>query len=193
MILSNPSLQQLSDNELRKYNQSTDSYWRTNAKAAREYAYQDRDELLVKANAVLQTAAGATILYRPRGWMSVATLDNRTSAICIGLHNQFYSSKDYATRGDIPDLPPRHPNCRSVIITVPDGVNITKFKGENVNTFLKRNPSVAKDIMGEEKYRLWKGGKAKVDKYIDIKGQRFYTNDEIRQRLGIKSSKRLTK
>jgi len=125
--------------------------------------------------------------------MSIAVLDNRTSAICAGLHNQFYSAKEYKSRNDVPDKPPRHPHCRSILITVWTGADIRNFKGQNLNTFFKRNPKVAKDIMGIEKYRLWSDGKAKIDKYIDLKGRRWYRNDEIVKRLGIKSKKRLQK
>lgn len=164
--------------EFNRFEKDTESFWRTNAKAGREYGYQEVDR---------------TSKEQIRGWMSIAVLDNRTSAICVGLHNKFYSIKNYKSRGNVPDKPPRHPNCRSILITVFKGTDIRQFKGENLNTFLKRNPETAKDIMGIEKYRLWSEGKAKIDKYIDLKGKRFYRNDEIVKRLGIKSKKRLNK
>lgn len=164
--------------EFNRFEKNTELFWRTNAKAGREYGYQEVDR-----------ASKEQI----RGWMSIAVLDNRTSAICVGLHNKFYSIKNYKRRGDVPDKPPRHPNCRSIVITVWKGTDIRQFKGENLNTFLKRNPETAKDIMGIEKHRLWSEGRAKIDKYIDLKGKRFYRNDEIVKRLGIKSKKRLIK
>ena len=52
------------------------------------------------------------------GWVSVAILDKRTSDICRHLDNKFYSSNTYKTRADIPNRPPRHFRCRSVIIKV---------------------------------------------------------------------------
>lgn len=168
----------IAQNELRRYLKSAEQFWRDSTKAAREeaYAYVDGQEA-----------------RKIRGWMSVAVLDNKTSAQCIALHNKFYSAKDYATRADVPDRPPRHPHCRSILVTVYEGVNITKYKGQNVETFLRRNPDVARDIMGIEKYRLWSGGKAKIDKYLDIRGKRWFRNDEIVSRLGIKSGRRLNK
>ena len=125
--------------------------------------------------------------------MSIAVLDSRTSALCAGLHNQFYSVKDYPTRQDVPNAPPRHPHCRSILVTVFYGKDIRNFKGQNLETFLRRNPDVAREMMGKEKYRLWSDGKAKIDKYIDLKGRRWYRNDEIIKRLGIKSDRRLQK
>jgi hypothetical protein len=45
-----------------------------------------------------------------KGWLSIAILDNRTSAICIGYNNRFYTKKKYGTRDNVPSPPPRHPN-----------------------------------------------------------------------------------
>ena len=169
---------ELVDNETRRYKSATEMFWRTNAKVAREYAYQE-----MEANTDKEI----------RGWMSIAILDSRTSAFCAGLHNTFYPIEEYKSREMLPDLPPRHPHCRSTVITVYRGEDLRNFKGQNLNTFLKRNPKVAEEMMGKEKYRLWMGGKAKIDKYIDIKGNRWFTNEEIVKRLGIKSKKRLQK
>ena len=162
--------------ELNRFEKATESFWRTNAKAGREYGYQEVDK-----------ASKEEI----RGWMSIAVLDNRTSQLCVSLHNKFYSIKDFKSRSDVPDKPPRHPLCRSILITVWKGTDIRQFKGENLSTFLKRNSEDARDIMGIKKYKLWSDGKAKIEKYIDLKGKRFYRNDEIVKRLGIKSKKRL--
>lgn len=178
LLKAGEGVQRFVREELDRYLKGTESFWRTNAKAGREYGYQ-------KVSGWFQESV--------RGWISVAVLDSRTSAICAGLHNKFYSVKEFKSRSDVPNKPPRHPNCRSILVTVWTGTDIRNFKGQNLNTFLKRNPKVAEDIMGIEKYRLWSGGKAKIDKYIDLKGGRFYRNDEIISRLGIRSKKRLQK
>jgi len=170
------SLSRFRSEEVARYSKATENFWRNTAKAGREYAYADIDKENGK---------------RIRGWMSIAILDGKTSAQCIGKHNQFYSRKDYASRFDIPDPPPRHPHCRSILITVWEGVNITLFKGQKLETFFRRNPETAEMMMGKEKYRLWSGGKAKVRSYIDIKGSRWFRNDEIIKRLGIIAEKRL--
>lgn len=176
------SASEMVDNEVRRYKNATEAMWRGNAKVAREYAYQEAEEEVMKSEN-----------REIRGWMSIAVLDNRTSAKCAGLHNTFYPIEEYGSRDNLPNLPPRHPHCRSIIITVWRGEDLRNFKAQNLNTFLKRNPKIAEEMMGKEKYRLWMGGKAKIDKYIDIKGGRWWTNEEIIKRLGIKSEKRLQK
>lgn len=54
------------------------------------------------------------------GYQSIATLDNRTTPICISLHLEKYlrqkgqsASVLYKT---IPNKPPRHPRCRSILL-----------------------------------------------------------------------------
>jgi len=171
-------VQDIMDNEIKKYKQQMESFYRTQTKKAREEGYHKVDVAMSK---------------KLRGWISVATLDNRTSAICIALHNKFYLKKDYGTRYDIPNPPPRHPNCRSILLAVWEGTRITDYKGQKISTFLKNNPKIAEDVLGQKKYRIFKSGKAKINSFIDIKGSRFYTNEEIIQRLGIKNKARLDK
>lgn len=50
------------------------------------------------------------------GWQSVATLDNRTTPICIHYHLKKWLKKDGWTYAKIPDKPRRHPRCRSILI-----------------------------------------------------------------------------
>lgn len=161
----------LINEEIAKYNKSLETFYRTQTKAGREFGYAKNDRTLSK---------------EVKGWMSVAVLDNKTSAICVRLHNTFYSKENYATRFDIPFQIPRHPNCRSTFVTVFKGRSIQSYKGKNINNFLKNNPTQGEAILGIEKYRLFASGKKKILNFIDIKGKRFYTNAEIRQRLNIK-------
>ena len=172
------SVNDLIDKEVEKYGKQLEAFYRTQTKKAREQGYLYNDK---KDNKNI------------RGWISIAVLDNRTSPICISYHNKVYLKKDYKTREDIPNRPPRHINCRSILMPVYDGVRITNYKGQNISTFLKNNPKVAEDILGQKKYRIFKSGKAKINSFIDVKGQRFFTNDEIIKRLGIKNKNRLNK
>lgn len=171
LLKTQQGVEDLIRQEVKKYIKDTDSFWKTQTKAAREYSYEEQDKSFDDI----------------RGWMSVAILDNRTSPICAGFHNKFYSIKAYKARPDVPEKPPRHPNCRSILLTVREGINIAEYKGQNLETFMKRNHNVAEDFMGKEKYRMWSQGEAKMDKYIDMKGRRFYTNEEITQRLGMRA------
>jgi SPP1 gp7 family putative phage head morphogenesis protein len=165
------SVAQLIKDEVKKYEKNLETFYRTQTKSAREFGYAKNDKTLSK---------------EVKGWISVAVLDNKTSAICVRLHNTFYSKERYATRFDIPFQIPRHPNCRSTFVTVFKGRSIQSYKGKNINTFLNNNPTQGEAILGIEKYRLFKEGKKKITSFIDIKGRKFYTNAEIKKRLGIK-------
>lgn len=178
LLKDKEDLTTLLKDEVSKYERELEAFYRTQTKQARQQGYEQVD----KNNS-----------EQIRGWISITILDNRTSAICLSYQNQFYSIKDYKTRADIPNPPPRHPHCRSILITVWEGVNITKYKGQKLSTFLKNNPKVAEDILGKKKYRIFTTGKAQINSFIDVKGKRFYTNEEIIQRLGIKSKTRLDK
>ena len=76
-----------------RFERDGESFWRTQSKQARQYAYADQDK---------ESDVG--------GWISIAILDNRTTPICIGLHNVFYSAEKYKTRFDLPYQIPRHNN-----------------------------------------------------------------------------------
>jgi len=157
--------------EVNKYKRSLEAFYRTQTKAGREFGYAKNDKIFST---------------EVKGWLSVAVLDNKTSPICVRLHNVFYSATDYKTRFDIPYQIPRHPNCRSIYVTVFKDRSIQSYKGQNINTFLNENPKQGEAILGIEKYRLFKEKKIKINNFIDIKGKRFYTNKEIRRRLNIK-------
>ena len=60
------------------------------------------------------------------GWRSLGTLDNRTSNICRTLDNEFYPKPQF-TWETVPYKPPRHPNCRSIIL------GETRFDQEDIS------------------------------------------------------------
>lgn len=51
-----------------------------------------------------------------KSWRSVATLDSRTSLLCASLDGKRYSAEKYPRPDDVPDRPPRHMNCRSILV-----------------------------------------------------------------------------
>lgn len=116
------------------------------------------------------------------GWKSIAILDGKTSSICLSKHNQFYSKERYETRQNIPDLPPRHYNCRSLIVDV---YSKDDFKDEryDLNTFFKENKEDALDILGKNRFELFNQGKLDFKSFLDLKGGKLYTIKEIRERL----------
>ena len=158
----------LTENTLRLHRESNKRFFVTESKAGREDAYNIRDD---------------ESLDDVRGWRSVAVLDGATSAICSQLHNKFYSKKQYKARSEIPNAPPRHPNCRSVIVTVyGDG---RKDRAKSIDAFLRNNPKDGMSILGQQKYRLFIENKASVKSFGDIVGKRWYTNKQIKERLSM--------
>ena len=161
----------LVSNEVNRYEKGLDAFYRTQTKGAREQGYAENDKKL-RSNI--------------KGWMSIAVLDNKTSAICLSLHNKFYSIEDYKTRFDIPYQIPRHPHCRSMFVTVFKDKSIQSYKGKNLETFLMQNPTQGKELMGIKKYELFTQEKIKLTNFVDLKNGRYFTNAEIKKRLKIK-------
>lgn len=135
----------------------------------------------------------------------IATLDSRTSKICMG-----YSDKVY--RKDEPHpVPPLHPNCRSILVPVanPSGKTIgmrpfnNKVNGDgeigvvDSNTtfkgwFDKQDAAFQKSWLGPSRYKLFKEGKYSLDKFVDpLTGQPFTLaelkklDEEMFKRLGL--------
>jgi len=135
----------------------------------------------------------------------IATLDSRTSKICMG-----YSDKVYKKDEPHP-VPPLHPNCRSILIPVTDEQGKTigkrpfnnKVNGEgeigvvDSNTtfkgwFDKQDASFQKSWLGPSRYKLFKEGKYSLDKFVDpLTGQPFTLaelkklDEEMFKRLGL--------
>ncbi|MEO4066534.1 minor capsid protein [Acinetobacter pittii] len=135
----------------------------------------------------------------------IATLDSRTSKICMG-----YSDKVYKKDEPHP-VPPLHPNCRSILIPVSDDSGKTigmrpfnnKVNGEgeigvvDSNTtfkgwFDKQDAAFQKSWLGPTRYKLFKEGKYSLDKFVDpLTGQPFTLaelkklDEEMFKRLGL--------
>ncbi|EPM5526277.1 TPA: minor capsid protein [Acinetobacter baumannii] len=135
----------------------------------------------------------------------IATLDSRTSKICMG-----YSDKVYKKDESHP-VPPLHPNCRSILIPVTDEQGKTigkrpfnnKVNGEgeigvvDSNTtfkgwFDKQDAAFQKSWLGPSRYKLFKEGKYSLDKFVDpLTGQPFTLaelkklDEEMFKRLGL--------
>jgi SPP1 gp7 family putative phage head morphogenesis protein len=131
-----------------------------------------------------------------KGWISLATLDSRTTPICIKLDKEFYSADKYDNRQQVPDKPPRHFNCRSLLVRVSeDTLKYTRQAtgdegGTQVKTntsfdsFLKRNPNTAEKLMGPKRFELYKSGKYKITDFINDDG-RFFTLRELEKEFGL--------
>lgn len=87
------------------------------------------------------------------GWRYVAVLDSRTSAICSALSGNEYGPND----PNIPK-PPRHPNCRSILVPIIEGEN-PAFFNQDFETWL-RSQSVAfqREYLGPLRYSAFRKG-----------------------------------
>ena len=172
------SINNIISNETSKYRKELESFIKTQAKQAREHSY-------VKVE----------LKYHKQisGWVSIAILDNRTSSTCLFYHNKFYSSQEYKTRFDIPNPPPRHPNCRSILVPVWTDTDPNDYRLDNINDFLRQNENLTREILGKKKAEIYLTGKTPINKFIDITNNRYFTNDQIMKKLKIKSKNRLRK
>lgn len=152
--------------ETKRFRRYNEQLWETLSKSAREQ-YREVEESEPKERDNI------------KGWISIAVLDNRTSVICASFHDRVYLKPDYKSRSDIPNLPPRHPNCRSIVVPMHNDFSVSSYKSQTIDTFFSRNPDLAKGFMGKRKYELWKNSGKKLRSYFDVKNNRFYTNDEI--------------
>jgi hypothetical protein len=161
------TLSSLVNNHVKRYQRRDDAFYNTQTKAAREYAYRSVDD---KNKNI-------------KGWLSLAVLDNRTSVICVGLANKYYSVKQYPTRRRLPNPPPRHPNCRSMFFGVEYGERIQSFMTQTADDFLHRNPETAKGFLGEEKHRLWLESDTSINNFIDLNRGVLFTNEQIKRKF----------
>jgi len=97
------------------------------------------------------------------GYMFIATLDSRVSRICSALDHKVFRLGDPDT-----PWPPRHPNCRSVMVPHFDDIeNLGERAAQggdvpattDFETFLKRqDEAFQKEALGETRWRAWKNG-----------------------------------
>lgn len=108
-----------------------------------------------------------------------ATLDFRTSSVCRGLDNKIYKMK----LAEIPNKPPVHFNCRSVLIQVPKN----NFKTDNKRTsmfgqtefdnygdwFNSIDDATKQKFMTPAKWKQYKAGNFKVTSTADLIGKKM--------------------
>ncbi len=97
------------------------------------------------------------------GYQWVSVLDNSTSTTCMQLNGTKYY---YDTSGYKP-LPPAHPNCRST--TQPLYKDTSKNEEvESLSSWAKDNPIELKEALGAGKYKLYKEGHLKIERFNDV-------------------------
>lgn len=159
---------------------------------------RDDVERLVRTAITHTTARARDELYTQnsnvvKAWRFVATLDARTSTICISLDGSVH---DIGTG----PMPPRHPNCRSTSAPVlkswkemgididdaPEGTRAS-LDGQVPETltyqqWLKKQPrEFVEDVLGKTKAKLFIDGNLPVQRFFDFKGEEL-TLAELRSK-----------
>lgn len=117
-----------------------------------------------------------------KGYQIVATLDARTSLICISQDGKVYKIGSGIQ-------PPFHPNCRTVTIPILKswkelGINLKEAPAttratmngqvsakKTYSQWLKgQKKSVQEDVLGKKRAALFRNSKVKVDQFVDYKG-----------------------
>lgn len=115
-----------------------------------------------------------------KGWVSIAVLDNRTTKICRSLDNKFYPISKYS-RLKIPNRPPRHFNCRSILSPV-YGDNLNDLKKLTIKDVFESDKDFAKLVLGNS-YDLYSKGEKSLLTQDDIYGNRYFTLNKIKEVL----------
>jgi len=130
------------------------------------------------------------------GWKSIATLDSRVSAVCASLDGVTYMKPKFKKYEDIPNRPPRHPRCRSILrsLTKLDEEGLRPQNGDtkgqiSSNTkfpdwFANQSKDFQRKWLGQSRYDLYKDGRLAIKDFVDIKSGRLFTLDEIKAEIG---------
>lgn len=121
-----------------------------------------------------------------KGWQYVATLDGRTTDICMSLDGTFYK---VGTPGP---QPPQHINCRSSMTPITKswkemGINRKELSPgqrasmngqvsakETYQTWLKKQSAgFQDDVLGRTKGRLFRQGGVTLDRFVDSSGRSY--------------------
>ena len=129
------------------------------------------------------------------GWQSVAVLDSRTSFICASLDGKKYMKPKYSSTQDIPNRPPRHFRCRSILkrLTKND-ISLTRAqngdtKGQiDANTnfgewFKNQSSTFQRDYLGKARYDLYSNNRLDIKSFVDVKDGKLFTIKEIKEML----------
>lgn len=115
----------------------------------------------------------------------VAVLDGRTSSGCAMRHNRLYRLPGYKPVGHnipIERPPPRHPNCRSMLIPGSPSDNITETPREAFDRWLSElQPDEVARTMGVGRLEMYRAGKITLRDLIGQDGKTL-TLEELRER-----------
>jgi SPP1 gp7 family putative phage head morphogenesis protein len=113
-------------------------------------------------------------LVRGVQWTSV--LDGRTSLVCAARDGKEYPINEGPR-------PPAHPNCRSQITAVLDG--LPPPDRTTYEEWLRRQSTeFQNEVLGPARARAWRSGEVPLGGFVDRKGQ-AWSLDELRRREGL--------
>ena len=126
------------------------------------------------------------------GYEWVATLDNRTSNVCMARDGKIYPFKDSSPK------PPAHFSCRSTIVPKvkkkfdllsdvqgdrpsvgPDGAKTVSGQSTYGGWLRKQPASFQNEALGPARAKLFRQGGLNIEKFVNFDG-RTYTLDELR-------------
>jgi hypothetical protein len=141
------------------------------------------------------------------GVQQISTLDERTSDICIAYDQASWDLDGNPINDTDPELdfdggPPRHFNCRSVLIPItvswkdlglnadeiPDGTRASMdgevSNGSSFSDWLgNRSKEVQDEVLGTGRAQLWRDGDITLSQLLDQRG-RSLSLDQLQQRYG---------
>jgi SPP1 gp7 family putative phage head morphogenesis protein len=129
-------------------------------------------------------------------WKFVATLDTKTTEICMSHDGRTY---DVGTG----DVPPLHPNCRSTTVPImkswqelginlkeaPEGTRSSMFgevpAGVTYPKWLAKQPEwVQVEALGRRRADLFRKGQVKIDRFVNSRGKKLNL-EQLRTREGL--------
>jgi hypothetical protein len=117
----------------------------------------------------------------------IITFDSRTSDTCISIGAR-YGQKGWPVGESPIGVPPYHFNCRTTLVYLPPKTNLSGAratqKGQvsastTINQWFKANLSIAREALGEERFKLWQDGKLSLKDLTSANLQPL-TLDELR-------------
>lgn len=134
------------------------------------------------------------------GVRQLSTLDSHTSLICIAYSNQCWDLEGKPILGTTLPFnggPPRHFNCRSVLVGISDSASIENRKGTRASDegpidrktsfdqFLQRKTKTYVDeMLGKGRADLWRAGKITLKDLVNGQG-RPLSLDELKAKFGV--------
>jgi SPP1 gp7 family putative phage head morphogenesis protein len=144
--------------------------------------------LLITRTETLRAYRGAqqevykTNAHLLKGWRWHAALDRRTCAVCIGLHNRLFDTRE-------PMRP--HPACRCSIIPETKswrelGYDVPDVRGtvETGPDWFARQPvAVQQDVLGPAAYQAYASGEVELEDFIRLRRSRIWGGSYVRGSL----------